>query len=52
MKRAQMARMIAIACGVAGGGCLFVVLVASSPVIAALAVGATVFTAVCVAELA
>ena len=52
MKRAHIARTIAVACGVAGGCCLFVVLVASSPVIAALAVGATVLTAVCVSEFA
>ncbi len=50
MKRAQTARAIAIGCGVAGGCCLFVVLVASSPLIAALALGATVLTAVCVSE--
>lgn len=52
MKRAQIARAIAVGCGVAGGCCLFVVLVTSSPLIAAAAVGATVLTAVCVAELA
>lgn len=52
MKREEAARAIAIGCGVAGGCCLFVVLVASSPVIAALAVGATILTAICVSEFA